>query len=55
MNEEILQVFKILEEEKANIRGKTKFEHLALTQKQKIEMLDRIHQKILRKVVLKNE
>ena len=55
MSEEILQVFKILEEEKANIRGKTKFEYLTLTQKQKIEVLDRVYQKILRRTVLKNE
>lgn len=55
MNKDILTVLRILEEEKASIRGKTEFEHLTLTQKQRIEMLDRVHQKIVKEVALKNE
>lgn len=53
MNEEILQVFKILEEEKAAIRAGGRFESLTLNERKAIELLDKIHGRIVREVALK--
>ncbi len=53
MNEEILQVFKILEEEKAAIRAEGRFENLTPNKKHAIELLDKIHGRIVQEVALK--
>lgn len=53
MDEEILLVFKILEEEKAAIRAESCFENLTPNERKTIELLDKIHGRIVQEVALK--
>lgn len=53
MDEEILVVFRVLEEEKAEIRKNKNFEELTPDKKLAIELLDKIHGRIIKEMVLK--